>query len=82
MENDLLALPIVDNLEQRHIVGMVRRYEVASTYLRHIHGPNAVSENIAQRFNTTLINNNEEDNKLEKDRDEQSLVDQPDDDQL
>ncbi len=43
VENDLLALPIVDNLEQRRIIGMVRRYEVASTYLRHIHGPNAMA---------------------------------------
>ncbi|MGQ9574167.1 MAG: chloride channel protein [Thermoguttaceae bacterium] len=39
VENDLLALPIVADLEQRQVVGMVRRYEIASAYLRHVHGP-------------------------------------------
>lgn len=39
IENDLLALPVVNNLEQRKVVGIVRRFEIASAYLRHIHGP-------------------------------------------
>ncbi len=39
IENDLLALPVVNNLEQRQVVGIVRRFEIASAYLRHIHGP-------------------------------------------
>ena len=39
IENDLLALPVVDDLEQRRVVGIVRRFEIASAYLRHIHGP-------------------------------------------
>ncbi|MGW8256089.1 MAG: chloride channel protein [Thermoguttaceae bacterium] len=38
VENDLLALPIVDNMQELHIIGLVRRYEIASTYLRHTHG--------------------------------------------
>lgn len=38
IENDLLALPVVDNLEQRQVIGIARRFEIASAYLRHIHG--------------------------------------------
>jgi len=38
VENDLLALPVVDDLEQRRVIGIVRRFEIASAYLRHIHG--------------------------------------------
>ena len=34
-----LALPVVDDLEQRQVVAMVRRFEIASAYLRHLHGP-------------------------------------------
>ena len=39
VENDLLALPVVNDLKQRTVVGIVRRFEIASAYLRHIHGP-------------------------------------------
>jgi CIC family chloride channel protein len=39
VENDLLALPVVRDLEQREVVGMVRRHEIASAYLRRVHGP-------------------------------------------
>jgi len=39
IENDLLALPVVNNVEQRQVIGIVRRFEIASAYLRHIHGP-------------------------------------------
>jgi chloride channel protein, CIC family len=38
VENDLLALPVVDDLKARHVVGMVRRFEIASAYLRRVHG--------------------------------------------
>jgi CIC family chloride channel protein len=41
VENDLLALPIVNDMEQRKVIGMVRRYEIASTYLRHVQGRSA-----------------------------------------
>jgi CIC family chloride channel protein len=41
VENDLPALPVVNNLEERRVVGIVRRFDIASTYLRHIHGPKA-----------------------------------------
>jgi CIC family chloride channel protein len=39
IENDLLALPVVNDLEQRKVIGIVRRFEIASAYLRHIHEP-------------------------------------------
>ncbi len=39
VENDLLALPVVDDLEGRRVIGLVRRFEIASAYLRHVHGP-------------------------------------------
>ena len=38
IENDLLALPIVADLQQRKVIGMIRRQEIASAYLRHVHG--------------------------------------------
>jgi CIC family chloride channel protein len=38
VEHDLLALPVVDNLTERHVVGMVRRSDIAGAYLRHVHG--------------------------------------------
>jgi hypothetical protein len=34
-----LALPVVNDLQQRQVVGMVRRREVSGAYLRHVHGP-------------------------------------------
>jgi len=39
VENDLVALPVVQDLKQREIVGMVRRHEIASAYVRRVHGP-------------------------------------------
>ncbi len=39
IENDLMALPVVNDLERRNVLGVVRRFEIASAYLRHIHGP-------------------------------------------
>jgi len=38
VENDLLALPIVNNLNEMKVIGIVRRYDIASAYLRHVHG--------------------------------------------
>jgi CIC family chloride channel protein len=40
VENDLLALPVVDP-DTGQLLGMVRRSEVAQTYLRELHGPQA-----------------------------------------
>jgi len=39
VESDLSALPVVNDLQQRRVIGMVRRREVSSAYLRHVHGP-------------------------------------------
>jgi CIC family chloride channel protein len=38
VENDLLALPVVDSLLERHVVGIVKRSDIAGAYLRHVHG--------------------------------------------
>ena len=38
VENDLLTLPIVNNLQQRQVIGMVRRFDIASAYLHRLHG--------------------------------------------
>jgi CIC family chloride channel protein len=38
VENDWMALPVVNNLQERQVVGMVRRHEVASAYLRLLSG--------------------------------------------
>jgi CIC family chloride channel protein len=37
-ENDLGSLPIVDDLESRRFLGLLRRTDVASTYLKMLHG--------------------------------------------
>jgi CIC family chloride channel protein len=39
VEDDLLALPVVDNLKQRVVIGMVHRHEIAGVYLRRVQGP-------------------------------------------
>lgn len=39
VENDLLVLPVVNDLQQRQLVGMIHRHEIASAYLRRLHGP-------------------------------------------
>jgi CIC family chloride channel protein len=39
VENDVMALPIVADLQQRQVLGMIRRHEIAGAYLRHVHGP-------------------------------------------
>jgi chloride channel protein, CIC family len=36
-ESDLLALPVVD-AENKHVLGIVKRADISSTYLRHIQG--------------------------------------------
>jgi predicted transcriptional regulator len=41
VENDVMALPIVADLQRREVVGMIRRQEIASAYLRHVHGTGA-----------------------------------------
>jgi CIC family chloride channel protein len=38
VENDLLALPVVDNLVNRRVLGIVKRSDIAGAYLRHVHG--------------------------------------------
>jgi len=47
VENDLLALPIVNDLKERRIIGMVRRFDIATAYLHHVHGPKRSAEAIA-----------------------------------
>jgi CIC family chloride channel protein len=39
VENDLLVLPVVDDLEHRRVAGMVHRHEISSVYLRRVQGP-------------------------------------------
>jgi CBS domain-containing protein len=37
VENDLLALPVVDG--DRRVVGVVRRFDVVGEYLKRVHAP-------------------------------------------
>jgi CIC family chloride channel protein len=39
VENDLLTLPVVADLKDRKVLGMVSRFDISSAYLRHVHGP-------------------------------------------
>jgi CIC family chloride channel protein len=43
VESDVLALPVVDGLPQRRVVGLVKRADISSTYLRYVQGPVAPS---------------------------------------
>jgi CIC family chloride channel protein len=38
VESNLLALPVVDGLPERRVIGIVKRADVSSTYLRYVHG--------------------------------------------
>jgi CIC family chloride channel protein len=38
VESDRLTLPIVDGTPEKRVIGIVRRSDVSSTYLRHVHG--------------------------------------------
>jgi CIC family chloride channel protein len=38
VQNDLLALPVVESKTEKRVIGLVRRHEIAQTYLRHVHG--------------------------------------------
>ena len=38
VENDLLTLPIVNDLQRRQVIGMVRRFDIASAYWHRLHG--------------------------------------------
>jgi chloride channel protein, CIC family len=37
VESDRLALAVVDDTPERRVIGVVKRSEIASTYLRHVH---------------------------------------------
>ncbi len=38
VENDLPALPVVDGPTSRRVIGVVKRYDIAGAYLRHVQG--------------------------------------------
>ena len=41
VENDLMVLPVVNNLRERQVLGVVRRFDIASAYLERLHAPAA-----------------------------------------
>ena len=44
VEHDLLSLPIVNDLRQRQVIGLVRRFDIAAAYLRHVQGSSFPAE--------------------------------------
>jgi hypothetical protein len=42
--HDLLAVPVVDNLKECHVVGVVKRSDIAGAYLRYVHGSKTSAE--------------------------------------
>jgi CBS-domain-containing membrane protein len=44
VEQDLLALPVVDDPKERRVVGVVRRSDLAQAYLRKLHGDRTESQ--------------------------------------
>ena len=53
VENDLLALPVVDGTPEGRIVGIVKRADVSSAYLRRVHGAAALGIKISESDPTT-----------------------------
>jgi CIC family chloride channel protein len=49
VENDLLALPIVDGLESRRVIGMIRRFDISNAYLRRLQGSTSAAASAAIR---------------------------------
>ncbi len=39
VENDLLILPVVNDLKKRELIGMAPRSEISGAYMRRIQGP-------------------------------------------
>ena len=48
VENNLLELPVVDETPEKRVIGIVKRAEVSSTYLRHVHGMRDKPDGAAQ----------------------------------
>ena len=44
VENDLVALPVVDASPERRVIGIVSDFDISSTYLRRVHGVPAMPE--------------------------------------
>jgi CIC family chloride channel protein len=44
VESDLLALPVVDGTAERRVIGIVKRADVSSTYLRYVQGVTAAQD--------------------------------------
>ena len=44
VESDMLTLPVVDGSPERRLIGVVKRADISSTYLLHVHGATAVKE--------------------------------------
>jgi CIC family chloride channel protein len=44
VESNLLALPVVDVCPGGRVLGVVKRADISSTYLRHVHGVTAASD--------------------------------------
>jgi len=47
VENDLTALPVVDTSDGK-VIGVVKRFDISSTYLHHVHGVTATRDGTGQ----------------------------------
>jgi CIC family chloride channel protein len=52
-ESDLLALPVVEGTAQGRVLGLVKRADISSTYLRHVHGAAAPQDGVSQAVAST-----------------------------
>ena len=43
VENDLMVLPVVNDFQQRRVIGTARRFEISGAYVRHLHAPRETS---------------------------------------
>jgi CIC family chloride channel protein len=47
VEHDVLELPVIESRGSRRFVGMVRRFDVTSVYIRRLHEPRSLSVDVA-----------------------------------
>jgi CIC family chloride channel protein len=50
VDNDLLALPVVNSLKEMKVIGLMRRADVANAYLRFVHAQPAPDSTVVQKL--------------------------------
>jgi hypothetical protein len=54
-ESDLLALPVVEGSAEGRVLGLVKRADISSTCLRHIHGAATPEDGVSDAVAPTKL---------------------------